>query len=702
MAASSLDWTGVEVDTPDLAGTPTRAPGPRPELAGGSANPDAFGGRLRAGVALREGDRWRGSDALAAEPAPSLATLVRADARPRPGLAADFGVAGRRTRLTADLVADPGLATAVTGLRGRHVGHRASSRMDTEPAEPSALGDRTASDSAGSGSWKRLGQGGMGRVYRAEDIADGSVVASQGPQRADDRQVGPRPSSRFLKEARLLAEVNNPRVTNFIEVNEDDGIHYLALEFVRGTDLAAWRLGARGAIAEREARWRSSRRGPSPGGGPRAGDRPPRRQAREHPGRSTTRPTPRARPGSSSPTSAWPVTSSRTSRWSMTRDGAIIGTPLYMSPEQCAGESKIGPPSDVYAMGATSVHPDRRPAAVYRGIADDRDGQAPDRPGPRPQGGPVRGQRRGASIVAKAMAKEPARRYADSGEMLLDLERLLRGEPTGLDVHPRLPACDPRERGRLRLAMGDRGHPPGPLADGLEHRAVQPRHRPELGPVRGRGRATRGARSGRGSSARRGSTSPGREHPFEWIEGRRMGVVREFERGPFEWFVSVVELSPRSGAGPTSSHQVRVKPRGMIGRTLAAVEIGTRGRKSIDRVYRRIDATLTGKLGRDPIDRPLRGPRTALGRAPEARLETWLDSMGDRGFDPTVVERLGDFLELAPAQEVARIRPLEPWPGGSGLAPDPVVAACLRGASRRRPWCSSGTSSARSAGFLRR
>ena len=48
-------------------------------------------------------------------------------------------------------------------------------------------------------------------------------------------------------------------------------------------------------------------------------------------------------------------------------------------------------------------------------------------------------------IVAKALAKRPEGRYADAGEMLLDLERLLRGEPTGLEVHPRLPDADPRD-----------------------------------------------------------------------------------------------------------------------------------------------------------------------------------------------------------------------------------------------------------------
>ena len=41
-----------------------------------------------------------------------------------------------------------------------------------------------------------------------------------------------------------------------------------------------------------------------------------------------------------------------------------------------------------------------------------------------------------------------------------------------------------------------------------------------------------------------------REHPFEWIEGQRFGVLREFQQGVFHWFLSLVELEPRPGEAP--------------------------------------------------------------------------------------------------------------------------------------------------------
>ena len=83
----------------------------------------------------------------------------------------------------------------------------------------------------------KLGEGGQGVVYRAEDPAEGTVVAIKvlRTDRAGDT-MGLR---RFRKEARLMAEANNPHVVNLLEYNEEDGIPYLVLEFVAGESLDA-------------------------------------------------------------------------------------------------------------------------------------------------------------------------------------------------------------------------------------------------------------------------------------------------------------------------------------------------------------------------------------------------------------------------------------------------------------------------------
>jgi serine/threonine protein kinase/class 3 adenylate cyclase len=573
-------------------------------------------------------------------------------------------------RLAADLVSTRA-SVAVTGLGGES-SVTGVLTQDSEISEPPSVLDRERL-----GRFRlleTLGQGGMGIVYRAEDLSDGSSVAIKVLRSAYARR--PESLRRFLKEARLLAEVNNPQVANFIEVNEDDGIHYLALEFVKGTDLAAWMTG-RGPLAEREALTILADVARALATAHERGIvhrdvKPENILVIDDPADPSGPP----RVKLSDFGLARHVVESES--LVLTRDGAIIGTPLYMSPEQCAGEPEIGPPTDVYAMGATlfaliAGRPPFMGDSPTIVMAKHRTEPVPDLRAANPKATDA-----AASIVSKAMAKEPARRYADAGEMLLDLERLLRGEPTGLDVHPRLPRCDPRDLvaydWRWELEATPRAL--WPLVSNTErfNRAIglnSVRFEDEVDSVGG------SKRSGRFRKA--GVEFAWREHPFEWIEGRRMGVVREFDRGPFEWFVSVVELSPKSGGGTTLLHQVRIKPRGVIGRTLAAVEIGTRGRKGIDRVYRRIDATLTGKLGRDPVIDPFEAPEPLSGDR-RRRLERWLDSLGERGFEPKVVERLGDFLELAPAQEVARIRPLA-MARRLGLEADAVVAACLRGAS---------------------
>src|SRR5262249_21886456 len=177
-------------------------------------------------------------------------------------------------------------------------------------------------------------------------------------------------------------------------------------------------------------------------------------------------------------------------------------------------------------------------------------------------------------------------------------------------------------------------------------------------------------------------TEVGEESPYGWVEPRRMGVLREYSQGPFVWVVSTVELLPRPGGGTTLVHRLHFGPRTWTIRVGSRLGVGVGLRKSLEKVYRRVDATVQGRLRQgvglasvdDPFEEPGRWP------APRRqRLDRLLDRLAGRGVEPAVVERLGEYLAGASPQEVARIRPLA-LADRFGLDPDQVVAACLHGA----------------------
>ncbi len=94
----------------------------------------------------------------------------------------------------------------------------------------------------------KLGQGGMGAVFKAEDQSNGQLVALKviGNALADS----PETLRRFRKEGRLLAQVQHPNIANLLEINEEDGIHYLVMEYISGGDLAQSVAGPRSTLGE--------------------------------------------------------------------------------------------------------------------------------------------------------------------------------------------------------------------------------------------------------------------------------------------------------------------------------------------------------------------------------------------------------------------------------------------------------------------
>ena len=88
----------------------------------------------------------------------------------------------------------------------------------------------------------KVGEGGMGVVYRAEDLKLGRVVALKfiAPHLVSDEQT----RKRFVREAMAAASLDHPNIAAVFEIDEADGTVFLAMSFVEGRAL-------RDLIAER-------------------------------------------------------------------------------------------------------------------------------------------------------------------------------------------------------------------------------------------------------------------------------------------------------------------------------------------------------------------------------------------------------------------------------------------------------------------
>jgi eukaryotic-like serine/threonine-protein kinase len=276
----------------------------------------------------------------------------------------------------------------------------------------------------------RLGQGGMGVVYEAEDTRLGRRVAIK--VLPAEACCDPLAMDRFLREARIISSLNHPHICTLHDIGEHEGEQYMVMELIEGEPLKARiargplpvdeaiELGlqiadaldaahARGVVHRdiKPANLFVTTRGQikvldfgvaklALGGQPRAGD----------------------------------LSETRMVDDALTTAGTAIGTVAYMSPEQARGLD-IDARSDLFSVGAvlyemvtgTSPFPGPTPAVVFEGILT----RTPGPPSSTNAAVPPEFDR----IVSKALEKDCEVRYQSAADLRADLKRLKRETESG-------------------------------------------------------------------------------------------------------------------------------------------------------------------------------------------------------------------------------------------------------------------------------
>ncbi len=254
-----------------------------------------------------------------------------------------------------------------------------------------------------------LARGGMGVIFKATEVALRRSVALK--VLPPELGVSVKAAERFKREARMVAELDHPNIIPVYRVGQLGGIFFIAMKFIEGRSLGLI-LDTQGALPVPVAL--QVLRGAT------------RALAYAHERHIVHRDIKGANilvgQDGRVMVSDFGV-ALRASDVNLTADGAVIGTPAFMSPEQCAG-GRTGPQTDQYSLGIlgfqmlTGSVPFRAdtiagmmqhhfftPVPDIREVRDDVPGAL-------------------VEVLNRALQKEPTARFPATREMLAALEAL--------------------------------------------------------------------------------------------------------------------------------------------------------------------------------------------------------------------------------------------------------------------------------------
>jgi serine/threonine protein kinase len=273
---------------------------------------------------------------------------------------------------------------------------------------------------------RRLGRGGMGTVYVAQDTVLGRLVALKV---LDERDADGSSTlrTRLLREARLAARVEHERVARIYDVGEHAGQAFVAMEYVRGVTLRAW-MAERRTTAEIAAVLKQIAEGL---GALHSSGIVHRDLKPENAMLASTGGIKLLDFGLAMDLAPFVVDGN-----AFAADAAVdgvgstfAGTPAYMAPETCAGQ-KPDARADVFAMGviAYELIAGERPfrgttiVALFQAIRNDR--PAFEGPAWKQVSPPLR------EAVERMLERDPASRYSDGSAALEALRKLESASPT--------------------------------------------------------------------------------------------------------------------------------------------------------------------------------------------------------------------------------------------------------------------------------